>query len=127
MTRRRILNLAIALAAAASAAAVCVVAAAFAVYALARPWVGPAGAAAVTAAAFALVALAVAALAARRAEPDAAEEAPLVERLIQMAKDRPLIALGAAAAILTVIIRNPAILSTLVSAFVASSAVKPEK
>ena len=43
------------------------------------------------------------------------------------AKDRPLIALGAAAALAAVAVRNPAVISAAVSAFLAGSASKPPK
>jgi hypothetical protein len=120
----RVLNLAGAFAAVAAAAAVCVVAASFALYALAEASLGPAGAAAVVAAAFALVAVVVAWLATRKAAPRRAEgeDASLVERLMQLARDRPLVALGAAAAMVTVLLRNPAVVTAVVSAFMAGNA-----
>lgn len=130
MNLRRILNLAAAIAAVAAAAAVCVVAAAYAVYALAESYLSPAGAAAVVAAVFAIVALIVAWVATRKVTPrrrEPAEEASLVDRAMLLAKERPLVALGAAAAAVTVLIRNPAVITALVSAFVAGSASKPPK
>ena len=130
MNLRRILNLAGALSAVAAAAAVCVIAASFAVYALARPYLGPAGGAAVVAAIFAVVAVVVAWLATRKVAPKdsaAAEDASLVDRLLTLAQERPLIALGAAAAAVTVLLRNPAVITAIVSAFVAGNASKPAK
>lgn len=128
MNPKRLLNLAIALAAVAAASVVCVVAAAFATYALARIWLGPAGGAAVTAAVFAAVAAAVAMFVVRRVPPaDTAEDVPLVERLVQMAKERPLVAAGAAAAILTIVVRNPSILSAILSAVIAGNTARPDE
>lgn len=127
MNLRRLFQLAAALAALVAAAAVCVVAAAFALYALARIWLGPAGGAAVVAAAFALVAVAVAGLATRKLPPaQTPEDVGLVERLIELAKARPLVAAGAAAAIVAVLVRNPAVLTAIVSAVLAGTAAKPE-
>jgi hypothetical protein len=128
---RRILNLAAAFAAVATAAGVCVVAAAFALYALAKAYLGAAGAAAVVAGAFALVAVIVAWLATRKVAPrrkaPAASDPSTIDRLIDMAKERPLIALGATAAAVTILVRNPAVIGAIVSAFVAGNATKPEK
>lgn len=127
MTAKRILNFAIVAATAAAAAVVGVVAAAFAVYALAKIWLGPAGAAAVVAALFALTAAGIAWFVARRAEQEPVDDQTMVDRLVEMAKERPLVAAGAAAAILTVVLRNPKILSVLLSAVLAALAPKPEK
>lgn len=128
---RRILQLAAAIAAVAAAAGVVVVAAAYAVFAVARIWLTSPGASAVVAVLFALVALMVAWLATRPVAPlrkaPPQEEASLVERLMILARERPLIALGAAAAGAVVLLRNPAVLTAIVSAFVAGSASKPEK
>jgi len=124
---RGVLNVAGALAAVAAAAVVCVVAAAFAVFALAEAYLGPAGGAAVVAGVFALVAVVFAWLAGRKAATEKAapvDEAGLVDRLMLLARDRPLIALGAAAAAVTVLMRNPAVITAIVSAFVAP---KPPK
>lgn len=137
MNLRRLLTLAAAFAAVATAAAVCVVASSYGVYALAKIWLGPAGAAAVVAAVYALVAVAVAVLTTRKAAPKQPVGAPpdeaVVDRLIAIAKDRPILALGAAAAAtaaaVTVLVRNPALVTAVVSAFLAgnSSANKPGK
>lgn len=136
MNLRRILNLVAAFAAVATAAVVCVVAASYAVYALAKVWLGPAGAAAVVAGVFALFAVIVALLATRKAAPKPVAGAPadeaVVDRLLGLAKEKPLIALGAAAAAtaaaVAVLVRNPALVTALVSAFLAgSSSAKPGK
>lgn len=133
MNLKRILNLAAAVAAVAAAAAVCVVAASFAIYAVARDYIGPAGGAAVVAAVFALIALVVAWMATRKVKPKAGLIAPPppaspIDRVVAMAKERPLIALGAAAVAATVMVRNPAMVTALVSAFLAgNSAPKPPR
>lgn len=129
---RRVLNLAMALAAVAAAAAVVIVAASFALYALVKPWLGEAGAAAVVAGAFALIAVVIAWSATRKAAPrankrHAADDQSVVDRLLVMAKERPLIALGATAAAVTVLLRNPAVITAVVSAFVAGNATKSGK
>jgi hypothetical protein len=127
---RRILALAAALAAVASAVAVTIVAASFAVYALAREWLGPAGGAAVVAGVFAVVAAVVALLALRRArlpKPSRSPEATPVEKAMALARAQPLIAVGAAVAAGVVLMRNPALVTAVVSAFLAGGAGKPEK
>lgn len=129
---RRGLKLAMAFAAVAAAAAVVIVAASFALYALVKPRLGEAGAAAVVAGAFALIAVIIAWAATRRAAPrpsrrHAAEDLSVVDRLLVMAKERPLIALGATAAAVTVLLRNPAVITAVVSAFVAGNATKSGK
>jgi hypothetical protein len=130
---KRILNLAAALGAVAAAAVVCVVAASFALYAMAREYIGPAGGAAVVAAVFALVAVIVALIATRNVTPKAKLGVPPppaspVDKVVAMAKEHPLVAVGAAAVAVTVMVRNPAMVTALVSAFLAgNSAPKPPK
>jgi hypothetical protein len=129
---QRILRYAAAVGAVAAAGGVVIVAASFALYAFAKAYLGAAGAAAVVAAVFALVAVLVAWLATRPVTPKrrkgpAPDDQTLIDRLIVMAKERPLIALGATAAAVTVLIRNPAVITAIVSAFVAGNAAKPEK
>lgn len=128
MIVRRLFSLAAAIAAVVAAVIVCVAAAAFALYAVARIWLTAAGAAAVVAVAFALVAAGVAAWALRKTPPppQPGEDVSLVEQLLQLAKARPLIALGAAAAAVTVLIRNPAMLTAILGAVMAGGAAKPE-
>ena len=129
MSLKRILNLAAAIAAVAAAAAVVIVAAAFAVYALARQYLTEAGAAAVVAGLFAVVALIVAALATRKVAPKGpkADDTSMVDKLVALAKERPLVAFGAAAAAVTVLVRNPAVITAVVSAFMAGSATQSRK
>jgi len=126
----RVLNLAAAIAAVAAAVAVCVVAAAYAVYALAETAMTPAWAAALVAAVFALVAVIVAWLATRKVTPRTPRgvvEASPVDRLVGIAKERPLVALGVGAAAAFVLLRNPAVVTAVISAFMAGNATKQPK
>lgn len=131
MNLRVILRFAAAIAAVAAAVAVCVVAASYAVYAVAETYLSPAGAAAVVAGVFALIAVIVAVLATRKAAPKGgkvlAPPASPMERIVGLAKERPLIALGAAAVATFVVARNPAVVTALISAFLAGGASKPPK
>jgi hypothetical protein len=128
---KRILNFAAAAAAVAAAVAVCVVAASFAIYAFAKVYVGSAWAAAIVAAVFAVVALIFAGLSTRKVSlgrpGGKVREAGLADRLVALAKERPLLALGATAAAVVVLARNPAMITAVVSAFVAGSAAKSGK
>jgi Na+/melibiose symporter-like transporter len=129
---RRLLRLVAAIAAIAAAAAVVVVAASFALYALVEPYLGQAGAAGVVTGVFAFFALILAWIASRKvaAKPKAhhrGDDQSVIDRLMVMAKERPLVALGAAAAAAAVLVRNPAIITAVVSAFVAGNASKPGK
>ena len=132
MTFSRILAFAVAIAAVAAATVVCIVAAAFAVYALAKIYLSPAGAAAVVVGVFALIAVVAAWAALRKASPktrpgDKAEDGGLIDRAFGIARERPMMALGAAAVAVTVLLRNPAMISALVSAFLAGGATKPRR
>lgn len=131
MNLRRILGLAAALGAVGAAAAASIVAAAFALYAVTAAYLGAAWGAAIVALVFALIAIAVAWLASRKVVPRGGKTpAPppsLADRAMGFAKERPLIALGAAAALAAVAVRNPAVISAAVSAFLAGSASKPPK
>lgn len=126
MIVKKALTLLVAAAAVATAVAVCVVAAAMALYALLRGYLTPAGAAAAVAGAAALIAVIGAFVALgkthliRRKAP--APEESLTTRLIGLVKERPLVAAGAVAAAAVVAIRNPRILSIILSAALASSA-----
>jgi hypothetical protein len=120
----------------AAAAAVSVVAAAFALYAVLLPHLGAAGAAATLAVVFALAALFGAMLAARKAEGSrhhhqAAHAAPpadgILSKVIELAKDKPMLAAGAAIAAGVFVIRNPAVLSAVIGAFLAGSNPPPPK
>lgn len=127
-------------AAVAAAVIVSVVAAAFTVYALVVPQIGPAGASAVVAALFAALAGVVALIATRRAAPKRADErdvpagldlrafglegldlsgANLVERASEMIKERPVVAAGAAVAIGLIAFRNPELVTMLARTILA--------
>lgn len=108
----------------AAAAGVVVVAAAFAVYALLRDVLSPAGAAAAVAGLAALIAVLgalVLALLARPPRPKP-EDASLTVRAMEFARAKPLIALGAAALAGVVLVRNPKIATTALTAFMAGKA-----
>jgi hypothetical protein len=124
----RVLNLTAAIAALAAAVAVCVVAASYAVYALAAQWLTPAGAAAVVVGVFALIAVVVAWIATRKVVPKASKGVPPptpVEQAIAIARERPILALGVGAVAAFVLIRNPAVVTAAISAFMAGNATKP--
>lgn len=125
----RVLNLTAAIAAVAAAVAVCIVAASYAVYALADLWLTPAGAAAVVAALFALIAVLVAWIATRKVVPKPVKGAPQpetpIEKVIGLAKERPMMALGVGAVAAFVLARNPALVSALLSGMIAGNTAKP--
>ncbi|WP_296597770.1 hypothetical protein [Phenylobacterium sp.] len=131
MNLQRILSLAAAIGAIVAAAAVCVVAASFALYALAREYLGPAGGGAVVAAVFALVAVIIAWIATRKVTPKtkatAAPPPSPLDKAIGMAKEHPVVAAGAAAVAVAVLLRNPATVAALVSAFLAGNNTAPPK
>lgn len=124
MILRKALSLVAAISAMAAAAAVCVVAAAFALYALLREALTPAGAAAVVALLAAALAAIIALVAVLkiRFKPKKREEESLTGRLIELARERPIIAAGAAAAAGLVILRNPGVLATAITAAMAGRA-----
>lgn len=96
-----------------------VVAAAFALYALLEGPLGRPGAAAVIAALAALTAAVTALIATRKAEPPPMEEQGPADRLIGLAREKPILAAAAAVAAGVVALRNPKIVAAIVSAFVA--------
>jgi hypothetical protein len=127
---KRILALAAAFAATAAAAGVCVVALAYALYAVVREYMTPAGASAVVAGAAALVIVLLAVFVIRRATPQemrkaaGSQDPTLTTRLVELARERPLVAgVGAVAAAL-VIARNPRIVTTIISAAAAGRAAR---
>jgi hypothetical protein len=124
---RKIFTLLAAAAAIAASAVVCVIAAACALHAFALQYMSPAGAAAVVAAIFALVAVVIALLLTRKAAPKPArvvEEPPLTDRLIQLARDRPVVAGAAAIAAAVFVARNPKIMNVVLSAALATKAAR---
>ena len=117
-----------AIAALAATAAVVVIALSFALYAAVRDLVGPAWGAASVAGAAALVALVLAFALTRKARPPKrvqGDDQNLTGRLIDLARERPLVALGAVAAAATVVIRNPRILSAVVAGLFANRVTQP--
>ena len=110
----------------ATSAAIFVVALAFALYALVRPAVGPAGAAAVVAGAAALLVLLMGAAAALAARSKPARIRPRgkdsVERIINFFKDTPVTAVTAALAAGVLAVRNPKYLGAAVRSFLEGEA-----
>lgn len=131
MSLHKLFGFATAIAALVAATAVCLVAAAFAVYALVLPHLGAAGAAAVVAGIFAVVAIILAVAMSRKARgklpltPQHDEN--LVTRAIILAKERPFVAAAVGALGAAILIRNPAIISTLISAAITGRASRPER
>lgn len=111
-----------AIAAIAAAAIVCVIALSFALYAALRDVIGPAWASTAVAGAFALLAVILALLLTRKAKPKAVkgDQQNLTARLIELARERPLVAAGAMAAAVAVVVRNPRILTAIATAAFAS-------
>ena len=127
--RRLILGLAGAAAFAASAA-VSVVALAFALYALAEPYVGRAGAAAIVVGAAALLMALCAgviliAARPRRRKPVAAKVAAnMVERVLDFIREKPIVAVGTALATGLMAVRDPKYVGAAFRAFVEGRARK---
>ena len=133
---RRLIFGVIAVTAMAAAAGVVVIAAAFALYALVRAPLGAAGAAAVVVlAAAVLIALLglIAALLARppKRKPGRPADASPLDRIIEMARERPIVSVGAILGAAVVAMRNPAVLALVVKAVLDSTsktkAKKPTK
>lgn len=122
MIFRKVLAMMAAIAAIAAAAVVVTIALSFALYAALRDVIGPAWAAAAVAGAFALVAVILAFLLTRKAQPKPAkgDEQNLTARLVDLARERPLVAAGAMAAAVVVVVRNPRILTAVATALLAS-------
>lgn len=110
-------------AAIAAAAAAGVFSAFFALFAFIEPHVGTAGAAAIIAGSSAVVVAAAGFLAARKAEGDrnaaAAQpaDASLVDTILGVVRDRPLLSAGAAVAAGIYALRNPQLAAAVVRAF----------
>jgi hypothetical protein len=124
---RKILTLFAAAAAIFAATVTAVVAAAMALYALTVDHFGPAGAAAIVALAAAVVPLVLALfLLVKAKEKPPLEEQSLVQRLFEAAKQRPIIATGALAAASVLAVRNPRILTMVLTTLMASKPPKPK-
>lgn len=113
-----------AVAALAAAAATAVVAVAYALFALVRDPLGPAGAAAVVAGAAAFLMLVGALILGRRPKPLRREEQGFIPKIIEFAREQPVVAAGAALAVSVIALRNPKILAAVISAFVAGQTTK---
>jgi len=120
---KKVVLVLLAASAAASAAAVAVVAVAFALYALWQPALGAAGAAAAVAGVAALfmgVGALIAALAAR--PPKRRESEGFAVRAMDFARERPVVAVAVAAAAGLIAARNPKMITTALTAFLAGKA-----
>lgn len=126
---KRVVGLVAAFAAIGVAAGVCVVALSFALYAAIRDLIGPAWGAAAVAAAAAVLALVLAFLLTRKARPKPVkgDSDNLTAKLVDLARERPLVALGAVGAAAAVVIRNPRILTAIVTATFANRPPPPSK
>ena len=121
MLRRLLLGV-IAAAAMAASASVLVVALAFALYALVQPSLGSAGAAAAVAGASAvligLLATAIALMArAKRPKPKLNASGGVVERIFELVRDQPVMAISAALGAGFLALRNPTYLGSAIRAF----------
>ena len=119
---RKVVGLVAAIAALAAAAVVVIVALAFALYAAVRDLIGPAWGAAAVAGAAALIALILAWLVTRKARPKPVkgDSENLTSKLVELARERPLVALAAVGAAAAVVIRNPRILTAVITATFAN-------
>lgn len=120
MILRKVFKTAAAIAAVATAVGASLVAAAFALYALLEGYLGPPGAAAIVALILALIATIVALVMTRRphgVQQRAEEEMDMPERLIQIARTKPILTAAVAAAAGLIAWRNPALLGGLAAAF----------
>lgn len=112
------------------AAGVLVVSAAYALFALLRGMLGPSGAAgAVTLAAAVLIALVgllfVGLAKAPKRPAGASADEDLLQKMIALARDRPIISAGALIGFVTMAIRNPALIAIVMKAFLDPKA-RPE-
>ena len=122
MVFKRLVWMIAALAAIATAASVCVVALAFSLYAAVRSLVGPAWGAAAVAITVAIIAVVLAWTLTRKAKPTPVkgDGENLTARLIELARERPLVAIAAVGAAAAAMIRNPRILTAVIAAVFAS-------
>lgn len=127
MIVRKVLTLLAAGAAMAAAAAVSVVAAAMALHAVIEPYVGKAGAAAIVAAvAAALLLIAGLLLMPKTHGKPPVEDQSLASRLFEAAKQRPVLATGGLVAAAVLAVRNPRILTMVLTSLMASKPPKPK-
>lgn len=124
MILRTVLRTAAAAAAVGTAVSASIVAAGFALYALLEPYLGRPGAAALVALVLALAAIIVALILSRGSKHSAKAapaDASLVERAIDLARTKPLLAAGAAIAAGVVAWRNPALVGVIAAAVLGKS------
>ena len=102
---------------------------AFALYAGLRDVVGPAWASAAVAGVVALIAVILAFMLTRKARPKPAngDSRNLTAQLIDLASDRPLVAVGVVGAAAAVVIKNPRILSAVIVGLFAPRATPPKR
>lgn len=126
---RKVVGLVAAVAAIAAAAVVIVVALAFALYAAVRDLIGPAWGAAAVAGAAAIVAVVLAWLLTRKARPKPVkgDSENLTSKLVELARERPLVALAAVGAAAAVVIRNPRVLTAVITATFANRPPPPDR
>ena len=129
MILKKAIRIAVAVSALAAGAAVCVVALAYALYAAVEPAVGPAWASAIVAGVAALLLIIGGLLMTRRdhAAPDRHldhQHRDFTGRAMEIAREKPMIALAAVAAAGLVALKNPKITAALVGAFLAGRAPK---
>lgn len=110
----------------ATAVAAGVFAGAYALFEVLRAPLGPAGAAGVVALAiFTLIGLSAALIAFSRRRPARqTQEQGLPAKLLQLARDRPIVAVGALIAAGVVVARNPKLMTAVLSAFVAGQSTR---
>jgi hypothetical protein len=102
-------------------AGVCVVALAFALYALVKPFVGPAGAAAIVAGAAAILIGVIGVVLANMGRPrrkKPTEPQTVVDRITEFVRDKPVLAVAAGLAAGVLAVRNPRYLGAALRAFV---------
>ena len=119
MILKAVLKTAAAAAAVGTAVAASVVAAGFALYALLEPYIGRPGAAAIVALILALIAALVALILSRgpkRRRGDPGPEPGVAERLIDIARTKPILSAAAAVAAGLIAWRNPALVGIVVTA-----------
>ncbi len=126
MIIRKVLRTTAAAALIGAAVLVSVVSAGFAVYAVLKPLVGVPGAAAIVSAIFSVIALIAGLVLADRAEDGGgrhhhhnapASDASFIERVIELAKDKPILSSAAALGAGLFFMRNPVLFAALAKAF----------
>jgi hypothetical protein len=119
---RRLLMAFVSIAAISAAAAIAMVAASFALYAFARPQLGPAGASAVVTGVYALIVLlgGLIAMPRGRKRPKGEGPAGVAEDLMELVRDNPMASIGVAVAAGVMAMRNPRVIGEVAKAFFES-------